>query len=211
MFERKNQNVLSKHYNALLEQSGSESDADDFITLKRADHDLDSTIPQGPPEQDLSKRKLKLGKAKRAMAKFGARNTKLVFDDEGEGHDAYEIADEKEFYAGGEEAVKEAERQHLEAEAARMGEARARDREEAKEKKREKKRKRKEREKVSRIDAETCQLAYPDYSRWKLVIMRPQVQRLSGQLQTWMMVMFPRSLTSHLRAPILKTNPSDRP
>lgn len=148
MFERKNQNILSKHYSALIDHSGSGSDGDDFITLKRADHDLDGSVLQGTHEEDLSKRKLKLGKAKRAVAKLGNRNTKLVFDDEGTAHDAYEIGDEKAFYEGGEEAVRQAERKHLEEEAERMSQVRAKDKLEAKEKKREKKRKRKERERV---------------------------------------------------------------
>ena len=41
LFERKNQNILSEHYTKLIDHGGSDSD-DEFLTLKRADHDLDS-------------------------------------------------------------------------------------------------------------------------------------------------------------------------
>ncbi|KAJ7730205.1 hypothetical protein B0H14DRAFT_3899306 [Mycena olivaceomarginata] len=41
MFERKNQNVLSAHYSKLIEGDGDDDDEEEFITLKRADHELD--------------------------------------------------------------------------------------------------------------------------------------------------------------------------
>ena len=69
MFERKNRGVLSEHYNKLvdhtseLEASGSD---EDFITLKRADHDLPSTsaIPL-PIEENASKRRQRAMKSKK--------------------------------------------------------------------------------------------------------------------------------------------------
>jgi ATP-dependent RNA helicase DDX10/DBP4 len=44
MFERKNRGVLSEHYNKLVDHTSEDSGSDeDFITPKRADHDLPST------------------------------------------------------------------------------------------------------------------------------------------------------------------------
>lgn len=173
MFERKNQNILSEHYSKLIsDDSGSDSD-DDFITLKRVDHDLDdmasgltkddrpSTDPTGHSttfEEDLaanlSKRKQKLGKAKRAIATGGV-NTKLVFDDEGKPHQLYELEDGEKWFEerGGLLGAQEEGRKFAEGERSRMKVADVMDREEAKEKKREKKRKRKDRERAVSISS----------------------------------------------------------
>lgn len=167
MFERKNQNILSEHYSKLIaHDSGSDSD-DDFITLKRADHDLDDPPSNVDPnrnpinsithttsfEQDLkanlSKRKQKMGKAKRAIATGGV-NTKLIFDDEGKAHQLYELEDGEKWFEerGGLVGAQEEGRKFAEGERTKMKVADVVDREEAREKKREKKRKRKERERA---------------------------------------------------------------
>ena len=162
MFERKNQNILSEHYTKLIDHEpiggGSLSDSEDFITLKRADHGLDEHVIN--PDVDLvdaqtfsanlSKRKLKLGKAKRALLTTGVPK-KLVFDDEGHGREVYAVADGEEWIRerGGEGGVMEEGRRYAEGERGRMKEGELQDKEEAREKKREKKRKRKEREKES--------------------------------------------------------------
>lgn len=213
MFERKNQNILSDHYSKLISHD-PDSD-DDFITLKRADHDLNdlpSTITATHPtthtttfEQDLtanlSKRKQKMGKAKRAIATSGV-NTKLIFDDEGEAHQLYELEDGEKWFEerGGLVGAQEEGKKFAEGERGKMKVADIVDRQEAKEKKREKKRKRKEREK--NVSAFPCLL--PIGGIWDFdvcfVISRcmGREMRVLPQLPYWhlwmkMMVMSPRS------------------
>ncbi|KAJ7809647.1 hypothetical protein B0H14DRAFT_2865626 [Mycena olivaceomarginata] len=134
MFERKNQNVLSAHYSKLIEGDGDDDDEEEFITLKRADHELDGGEVGVDEAADMSKRKQRLmaSKAKRALL-TGGLGKKLIFDEEGKPHEMYEMEDADARFAEGEKGE--------------MQEANVRDKEEAKEKKREKKRKRKEREK----------------------------------------------------------------
>ncbi|KAF8062332.1 P-loop containing nucleoside triphosphate hydrolase protein, partial [Lyophyllum atratum] len=146
MFERKNQNILSDHYSKLIDHDPADDDDDEFITLKRADHNLSDDDGVMDPE-DLSKRKLKLNKAKRAIVKNGVAK-KLVFDDEGEAHELYELANADDWYKakGGLAGVKEEGQKFAEGERGKMKVTDVVDKEEAREKKREKKRKRKERE-----------------------------------------------------------------
>ena len=151
LFERKNQNILSEHYNKLIDHSGSGSgsDSDDeFITLKRADHDLDDDAL--PESQYTSKRQQRMALSKKALAKNGPRGHKLVFDDAGEAHEVYELKDAGEVFVGGKEEVMEAGRRFAESERGKLRAADVADKAEAKEKKREKKRKRKEREREVR-------------------------------------------------------------
>ncbi|TFK52990.1 DEAD-domain-containing protein [Heliocybe sulcata] len=145
MFERKNQNILSEHYTKLVDHGADEVDEDDdFITLKRADHELPS---DGLPEShNISKRKLKAGLSKKAMLKYKGAPSKLVFDDEGRPHEVYEMQDPDEVFKG-QEDVMEAGRKFVQEERGKLVQADVTDKAEAKEKKREKKRKRKEREK----------------------------------------------------------------
>ncbi|KAF9238937.1 DEAD-domain-containing protein [Melanogaster broomeanus] len=127
MFERKNQNVLSEHYSKLIDHGDAADDEDeDFITLKRADHDL-------PGSNDLSDP--------------DAENIS------GNPHEVYEMVNPEEFYKHGMTSVKEAGRVFAEGEKGKLKHADVVDKQEAKEKKKEKKRKRKEREKGSRIAA----------------------------------------------------------
>ncbi|OCH87503.1 DEAD-domain-containing protein [Obba rivulosa] len=147
MFERKNQNILSEHYNKLVDHSADgdapESD-DEFITLKRADHDLPGDAALS--ESDfVSKRKLKMANSKKALGKYGPKGNKLVFDDEGRPHEVYEMQDADKVFRGVDEAMEEG-RRFVEGERGKLKEADVVDKAEAKEKKREKKRKRKERE-----------------------------------------------------------------
>lgn len=143
MFERKNQNILSEHYASIIDHSADGDDGDDdFLTLKRADHDLGET--EGlPTSADLSKRKLKMGESRKAALKLKGVGSKLRFDDEGEAHELYELVDETE-----EKKTKKGDEKErfVEEEKKRLAERDVVDREVAKEKKREKKRKRKERE-----------------------------------------------------------------
>ncbi|RDB30847.1 ATP-dependent RNA helicase dbp4 [Hypsizygus marmoreus] len=146
MFERKNQNILSEHYSKLIDHDPIDDAEEDFITLKRADHDL-SDEDRGPDPEDLSKRKLKLGRAKRTIEKNG-NPKKLVFDEEGNAHELYELANAEEWYQakGGLAGVKEEGQKFAEGERGKMKVTDLVDKAEAREKKREKKRKRKERE-----------------------------------------------------------------
>ncbi|KAG8786571.1 ATP-dependent RNA helicase dbp4 [Ceratobasidium sp. 428] len=158
MFERKNQGILSEHYTKLVDHGAENSDSDsgnDFITLKRANHDLPDDPTKRPhasssllvvDREDVSKRKLKIGSSKSAMLKYKSGGTKLVFDEEGGAHPLYEMRDDTAFVA-------EAGGDVVGAGKAYVGEVRLRmqgedllDKAEAKNKKKEKKRKRKERE-----------------------------------------------------------------
>ena len=145
MFERKNQNILSAHYAKLVHHEAEDMD-DDFITLKRTDHELlEADAALGPA--DLSKRKKKLGRAERTIAKGGVP-TKLVFDEDGQAHKLYELADGGAWTEehGGVKGVEEVGRRFAEDERGKMRVADVLDKQEAKEKKREKKKKRKEME-----------------------------------------------------------------
>lgn len=145
MFERKNQDILSKHYSKLVDHSGDllgepGMDDDGFITLKRADHSLEDDEMPLFSSDTLSKRKLKMVNSKRAMLKYKGVGTKLVFDAEGEAHELYEMLDDEAFHMGD---VIEEGRKFVESERSRLRDADLHDKEEAKAKKREKKRKRK--------------------------------------------------------------------
>ena len=150
LFERKNQNILSEHYNKLIDHSaeGAGDDSDDeFITLKRADHDLDDAALQ--ESEYKSKRQQRMALSKKALAKKGPRGHKLVFDDSGAAHEVYELKDTQEVFKDADE-VMEAGRRFAESERGKLKEADVTDKAEAKEKKKEKKRKRKEREREVR-------------------------------------------------------------
>ena len=151
MFERKNQNILSEHYSKLVDHGGDGNDSeDDFITLKRADHDLED-VPDTTTESGFtSKRKARMSLSKKALAKYGEKGHKLVFDDDGQAHEVYEMQDVASVFKD-EQEVREAGKRFAEAERGRLQAADVTDKAEAKEKKREKKRKRKEREREVRL------------------------------------------------------------
>jgi len=150
MFERKNQNILSEHYNKLIDHStddilGDAEDDDDFITLQRVDHDLEGPAAEPLPLEPVSKRKLKESKSKKAMLKYKEFGKKIIFDDEGRPHELYEMRDDKAFR---EANPLEVGREFAEKERNKLKELDILDKEEARDKKREKKRKRKERERA---------------------------------------------------------------
>jgi len=149
MFGRKNQTILSSHYGKLVEQDEApgfngedDNDGEDFFSLKRADHDLPTDLAE---YSDLSKRRIRMMKSKKALAKSGPRGTKLVFDEDGQAHELYEFKDAKDI------DVERDGAEFMKKEIVKMQRADVDDKEIAKEKKREKKRKRKgrEREEVS--------------------------------------------------------------
>ncbi|KAL4813414.1 ATP-dependent RNA helicase dbp4 [Aspergillus spinulosporus] len=91
-----------------------------------------------------SKRREKLLKSKKKLLKFKGKGTKLVYDDEGNAHELYEMEDEEAFKARGD--AKEQQARFLAEEAARTQRADMEDKAIAKQKRREKKEKRKARE-----------------------------------------------------------------
>ena len=144
MFGRKNQTILSSHYGKLVEQGEApefngedDNDGEDFFSIKRADHDLPTDLAE---YSDLSKRKIRMMKSKKALVKSGPRGTKLVFDEDGQAHELYEFKDAKDVDVECDGA------EFMRKEIGKMQRADVDDKEVAKEKKREKKRKRKERE-----------------------------------------------------------------
>ncbi|KAH8833785.1 P-loop containing nucleoside triphosphate hydrolase protein [Flagelloscypha sp. PMI_526] len=156
MFERKNQDILSEHYSKVIERSSdvSEDDEGDFLTVKRTDHALasDTEDYEEIQKENLSKRQQRLGRAKRTV-KEGGTNHKLVFDDEGNPHEIYELEDHVVFVEGkgGVEGVKKAGKEFAEGERGKMNATDKIDKQQAKEKKMEKKRKRKDREREEQM------------------------------------------------------------
>jgi ATP-dependent RNA helicase DDX10/DBP4 len=152
MFARKSQTILSDHYNkvvdhdgeddrsGLLGPAGGDDDEDDFITIKRHDHELNER--ELPSSSFLSKRKLKQGMSKKAMLSTKGNPTKLTFDDEGGAHAVYELGDEEDFARLGDAA--ELRKQFVEKEGEELAKQDVLDKQRVKEKRLEKKRKRKE-------------------------------------------------------------------
>jgi ATP-dependent RNA helicase DDX10/DBP4 len=147
MFERKNRGVLSEHYNKLVdhasESSGSE---EEFITLKRADHDLPSTSATVSLEENTSNRRRRVMQSKRGQLKYGATPTRLIFDDDGVAHQVLEMNAVEDIFGASDSkgAALEVGRSFVEKERMKMSEVDRRDKAEARDKRKEKKRKRKE-------------------------------------------------------------------
>ncbi|KAG9942507.1 P-loop containing nucleoside triphosphate hydrolase protein, partial [Aureobasidium melanogenum] len=99
-----------------------------------------------------SKRREKLLKSKKKLLKFKESGQKLVFDDDGNAHQIYELEDEDAFKAKG--TAEEQRKKFLEEEAQRVRESDLLDKALAKEKKRAKKEKRKEREREEEAGSE---------------------------------------------------------
>ena len=157
MFERTNQDVLADHYTNLVDRedpmAGRNGDAggegEDFMRVKRRLSDASdvsdlsgnfaTAVPVGSKDPRLihSKRR----EPKKAMK---GKGTKLVYDDEGNAHQVYELKDEEQFRKQG-SADKQRAR-FLEEERVRVGAADLLDKQAAKDKKRERKEKRKARE-----------------------------------------------------------------
>lgn len=202
MFERKNQKF--EHYNKLLDHDDATSDdGDDFITLKREDHAL-SSDSEGHREDNLSKRKLRMTKSKRAMLKSAELGHKLVFDDEGKPHELYEMGDAEEFFKAGPEGVRDAGKKFAEGERGRLRTADVLDKEEAKEKKREKKRKRKEREKGVSLNLIAIRLAHSYLSvrmrrTLKTSLCWPRCQRMMDMSRLNLIFLLKAITMAHLR------------
>ncbi|KAK2594777.1 ATP-dependent RNA helicase dbp4 [Conoideocrella luteorostrata] len=169
MFERQNQDVLSKHYSKLVLDGDANSDSDDdFLAVKRRlnDEDLAAEIEKGhisnakvieglggaEPYVIDSKRREKALQSKKKMLKFRGNPTKLVFDDDGNSHEIYELQDKEDFANEG--PADEQRQKFVESESARVREADMDDKQLAKQKKREKKEKRRARERGEGSDLE---------------------------------------------------------
>jgi ATP-dependent RNA helicase DDX10/DBP4 len=176
MFERKNQDILADHYAKIRHNDDEEEDADagkldgeqesddDLFDVKKripADGDFDpDAVPKASEEYAKvvhipgakeglvldSKRREKMLKSKKQLLKLKGQGQKLVFDDDGNAHQLYELEDEDDFRARGE--AEDQRRKFLEEEAERVKAADVEDKELVKEKRRAKKEKRKERERA---------------------------------------------------------------
>lgn len=115
-----------------------------------------------------SKRREKLLKSKKNLLKYKGKGSKLVYDDDGNAHEIYELEDEEAFKKQG--AAEEQRLRFVEMEKERTRLADIRDKEIAKQKKKELKEKRKERAKAERdamayeSDEDGVQLAPPEES-----------------------------------------------
>ncbi|KAJ1920757.1 ATP-dependent RNA helicase dbp4 [Mycoemilia scoparia] len=127
MFQRKNDGILADHYQRLVAHSDSEGDEGDFLTIKRANHDLEDGGDSDEADDDLEASdskanpvkviainpdtnlpvvvpnipahlmtKKQINRAKEKIIK-NTRNTKVVFDDDGNAQSPYELKDDKEF------------------------------------------------------------------------------------------------------------------
>jgi len=180
MFERRNQNVLADHYANLIDNEddqpdGQTGDADEdegFLTVKRRLSAASSVFSESEDEPEPSAqirpksrsipmpgkdpllidshRRERMLKSKKALLKLKGKGSKLVFDDEGNAHEIYELEDEDQFRKRGPADVQRAK--FLEAEAQRVNEADAEDKMTVKEKRRLKKEKRKAREREALED-----------------------------------------------------------
>ncbi|MCJ1390703.1 ATP-dependent RNA helicase dbp4 [Xylographa bjoerkii] len=174
MFERRNQDVLAEHYANLIDddtnqpddRDGDADEDNDFLTVKRRLSNASSVshstspeptttpqpqpktvpLPGAPPLIIDSKRREKLLKSKKAMLRLKGKGTKLVFDDDGNSHEIYELEDEEQFKKRG--TAGDQRERFLEAEKERVQEADREDKKAAREKKRERKERRKARERM---------------------------------------------------------------
>lgn len=169
MFQRKNQDILSEHYNKLVDYEGDkikldggleDDDDEDFLTIQRADHALESDQDEDAMHniagENISKRKLKMSKKERA--KNMARGDKLVFDEEGNAHAMYELVEEKDFLKDGD--AKSQIKAFIEEKGELMQTADKEDKEYVKQKRLEKKIKRKERERAVSVHVAVVFIVY---------------------------------------------------
>lgn len=170
MFERRNQNVLSGHYNKMIdgEDTGLDAEADednDFFPVKRIlpvdDEDSSSDegeagdiAADGPKAKvirgdkaiviDSKKREKLLTSKKQIAIKLAGTNKQIRFDEDGNPHERHTVEGLEEFNARGPAADQRAK--FVEEEASKIREADVDDKQLEKQKKREKKEKRKARE-----------------------------------------------------------------
>jgi ATP-dependent RNA helicase DDX10/DBP4 len=188
MFERRNQDVLSSHYNKMIAEedvdgSNSEADADadednDFLSVKRvvpvdedssSEEDEEEVAASGPASKVIpgigrepividSKRRERLLKSKKQLLKLKEKGKKVLFDDDGAPYEPNVVENEEDFKKRGSAEAQRA--RFLKEEATRVREADLEDKQLAKEKKREKREKRKAKEAAERdgVDDEAREL-----------------------------------------------------
>ena len=168
MFDRTNQDVFADHYAKLIDDDdkdsvniqGNDGKDLDFMSVKRRlsvssnaqSDDQEGTIAPKARKAEIngvvlkidSKRKEKLLKSKKKLLKLKEKGKKLVFDDEGQPHELYELEDEDQFRQRGPADAQKS--QFLSAEQQRLRHADLDDKLAAKMKRKEKKEKRKARE-----------------------------------------------------------------
>lgn len=118
MFERQNQDILGDHYAKMIKDDDAAESEDDLFAVKRripadvSESDSDQSedeygaktvnIPGAKAPLVLdSKRREKLLKSKKKLLKLKDTGKKLVFDDDGNAHEVYELEDEDDFRARG--------------------------------------------------------------------------------------------------------------
>ncbi|KAL9121904.1 MAG: hypothetical protein Q9187_001546 [Circinaria calcarea] len=155
MFERRNQDVLADHYTNLVDQdptagrNGNAGDGEDFLRVKRrlseasdvGDLSGNSATAVPAVSKDALPIPSKRREAKKAMK---GKGTKLVYDDDGNAHQVYELQDEGQFQKQG--SADQQRARFLHEERMRVEAADLLDKQMAKDKKRERKAKRKARE-----------------------------------------------------------------
>ena len=169
MFERTNNDVFADHHAKLIDDEDDKDNSKDdektidggeFLSVKRRFSVASSTSGEsedlGIPQKSTmakdtnipvivdSKRREKLLKSKKKLLKFKEKGKKLLFDEDGQAHQIYELEDEQQFKDRG--PADEQKLQFLEAEQVRLQVADSADKLAAKAKRREKKEKRKARE-----------------------------------------------------------------
>lgn len=139
MFERKNQTVLSEHYLNVTKAQAHDDEDEDFIMVKRQDHELnEAELPE--LLVPTSKRAQKKALSRKATLASNGNPTKVKFDDDGKAHPVYELEDEQDFRQNGNSEKQKEE--FLSKEAELMAKVDVEDKQVAKEKRQEKKRKR---------------------------------------------------------------------
>ncbi|KAL8782313.1 MAG: hypothetical protein Q9213_005507 [Squamulea squamosa] len=183
MFERRNQNILSDHYNKLIDNDNDDNDNktaqrndqinvddddQDFLNIKRRISASPSPPPTSathtnpiiikdstnkPPKPD-SNRARRLQTSKKHLLKYRPKAHKLVFDDEGNPHEVYEFEDEKTFLKKGD--VEKQREEFVGKEGRRLREVEDVDKgvEKGKRRERKEKRRKREREEMEMADGE---------------------------------------------------------
>ncbi|OZJ05283.1 hypothetical protein BZG36_01938 [Bifiguratus adelaidae] len=160
MFNRRNQDILSEHYGKLIDHAGDAAEDDEFMTIQRVNHELESDSEEEDISKPTSKRQLQMTKKERIKnMKSGER---LVFDDEGNPHQLYEMQTEQDFLKAGAPAAQQAKYIGETTEA--MKDADLMDKQVAREKRKEKRlaRKLREREAAEGHEPITVTLGSPD-------------------------------------------------
>jgi ATP-dependent RNA helicase DDX10/DBP4 len=133
-----------------IDSSGADSDSDSDSDAEPITEDTTGVkkvyLDGQEPLIIDSKRREKLLKSKKKLLKFKGKGTKLVYDDEGNPHEVYEMEDEAAFKARGDANTQR--EKFLEGETERTRQADIEDKEVMREKRREKKEKRKARERA---------------------------------------------------------------